>query len=153
MTKTLILIRHGDRDVNGLGDDSLNSNGRKRAEELARKFNGLFDTAHENHLFLTSAKMRCMQTLEPTAHVFGASVQADPLLMEQMRNESFSEFIDRVKIFTDQWKRSSEQRITFACSHGDWLPIAVDQLLHLQVDFKKGGYLIIEDRAGKLIQV
>ena len=53
--------------------------------------------------------------------------------------ESEKEFRIRVKTFCESWIGCKDD-LTIACSHGDWIPVAIEYMVELQTDLKKGGW-------------
>jgi broad specificity phosphatase PhoE len=150
MSKTLVLIRHGHRD-NGRRelDNGLTDKGREQAKNIKRFFAERFSAEDITRglWFVSSPKLRCMETLLPTAKACDRPVDANPDLDEQGTKENSSGFEARVKRFLSEWS-SSKAGITVLCSHGDWLPLATAQLLGFHHEFKKGSWLEIEWESG-----
>ncbi len=146
--KILVLVRHAHRDTSHKeADNGLSASGHKQAirlkKELAPKFQG------EKPVFLSSPKLRCIETLEPLAEEFDKKVNIDPLLNEEGSTESTYEFVDRIKNFIDWWKDKAPQ-VTIACSHGDWLPEAVRLLTGKETEFAKSGWTLLTLHSGKV---
>jgi broad specificity phosphatase PhoE len=136
--KSLVLIRHSHRNTRDQElDNGLTAKGRRQAEITAKTLTRIF--AGTEPKFISSPKIRCLETLEPVAKRFSSQVRPDPLLLEQQENESFSLFKKRIRRFLDRWIQGPEQ-VTLVCSHGDWLPIAVKMLVDAPAEFKKGGW-------------
>lgn len=152
MSKTLILIRHGHRDTTQRQiDNGLDDKGREQAKAIKRFFTSRFETdgAKEGLWLVSSPKLRCVETLLPLAKALDRSVDIHPSLDEGSIREEGKLFEARIKTFLREWIQSKVE-VTVLCSHGDWLPLAVHQLLGLYVDPKKGSWLEIEgdsDRA------
>lgn len=141
--KTLVFIRHAHRDTAVRSrDNGLSDKGKNQAKALKKYFVSRFD--HPESLWLVSSpKKRCQETLGPIAGVGPYEIDVHPDLDEQGSGESSQKLEERVQHFLNEW-RQAPQEITLVCSHGDWLPIAVSQLLGIRCDFKKGGWLEIE---------
>lgn len=151
MVKTLILIRHGHRDnsVRTI-DNGLSDKGREQAKYIKRFFTSRFQDADlkQGVWFASSPKLRCMETLLPTAKAFNRDVDAHPLLDEQMSKEPAGRLEERVQAFLKEWSKS-DVGVTVASSHGDWLPLAMFHLTGLHFDPKKGSWFEIEWMAGR----
>ncbi|MEO5970725.1 MAG: phosphoglycerate mutase family protein [Bdellovibrionia bacterium] len=146
--KILVLVRHGHRDTTSKkADNGLTDTGQKQARRIKEEFADKFED--EKPLFLSSPKHRCIETLEPLADEFDKKVKIDALLDEESQDERASKFIDRIKDFLDWWKNKAP-KVTIACSHGDWLPEAVNLLTGKEADFAKGGWTLLTLNAGKV---
>ncbi|MGZ3722584.1 MAG: phosphoglycerate mutase family protein [Bdellovibrionales bacterium] len=151
MTKTLVLCRHAHRDNTKRElDNGLTDKGREQAKNIKRFFADRFqaEDLKRGLWFVSSPKLRCMETLLPTAKACDRPVDAHPDLDEQSSKEGTAGLETRVKRFLNEWS-SSKVGITVLCSHGDWLPLATFQLLGTYHDFKKGSWLEIEWVSGK----
>jgi broad specificity phosphatase PhoE len=150
MQKSLILIRHAHRDNSRREiDNGLDEKGREQAKCIRRFFTERFskeDLAGGLWL-LSSPKIRCVETLQPLAKILDRSVDIHPELDEQSGKESAKAFSDRVAGFLKEWKESRIP-LTVACSHGDWLPLATQQLMGWPQMFKKGAWFEVEWDAG-----
>lgn len=136
--KSLILIRHAHRDTTKKElDNGISRLGLGQAERLAKKL--IKGIEGRQPLLLSSPKKRCIETLQPLARLTQTKVLTDLSLLEKMNEESLSEFSKRIKNFLKNWLESKEN-LTLICSHGDWLPLAMDFLIHTRVDFKKGAW-------------
>ena len=150
MTQTLILIRHGHRDTSQRQlDNGLDDKGRDQAKLVRRFFAERF-TANEfkkGLWFVSSPKIRCVETLLPSAKSAERPVDVHPDLDEQSGRETERSLEARVGRFLDEWTQSKRE-LTLLCSHGDWLPLATARLLGVRHDFKKGSWLEIEAEGG-----
>jgi broad specificity phosphatase PhoE len=148
MTKTLVLIRHGHRDTSRRElDNGLSGKGRSQAKALRSFFMDRF-AGHDfgKGLWLVSSpKLRCQETLTPLAKAVDRSVDVHPDLDQQGSRESLSVFEGRVVSFLTEWKASAAP-LTVLGSHGDWLPVAIKELLGLSLEFRKGSWTEIELR-------
>lgn len=143
MIKQLIFIRHAHRDTTERSQDNgLSAKGQRQAKWIKRfasqRFNAQ-DLQQLGAIFLSSPKLRCVQTLEPIATAFRFSVLANRSLDEQQRQESFAALNDRIHDFLKSWAKEAPP-VTFICSHGDWLPLAIFHLLGITVELKKGAW-------------
>lgn len=146
MSKTLILCRHGHRDNSKRElDNGLTDKGRDQAKNIKRFFSDRFSAEDvKNGLwFVSSPKVRCVETIFPAAKVYDRAVDSHPDLDEQGEKESTPAFEARVERFLKEWLVCKVE-VTVLCSHGDWLPLATSQLLGLPHEFKKGSWLEIE---------
>ena len=138
MEKRLVFIRHAHRDTSDRdADNGLSEKGWDQAHALAQEFVSSFKD--QKPVLLSSARMRCVETLEPIAKLTGVKIKISPLLIEQEHDESFREMAARVETFLEDWKESTAE-LTLACSHGDWLPVALDELVDEQIEMKKGAW-------------
>ena len=99
------------------------------------------DFATGKVLWLTSPKMRCQQTLAPLDHLLSEqSPQVDPRLDEAAFGESDEDFTQRIEGFIQDMSRQ-EATWVFICSHGDWLPIALDYVGGQALPMKKAAWV------------
>jgi phosphohistidine phosphatase SixA len=151
MTKTLVLCRHAHRDTTQRElDNGLSDKGREQAKSIKRFFSERFSAEDFKRglWFVSSPKLRCMETLQPTAKEAGRSVDAHPDLDEQSLKEGPQGLENRVNHFLKEWN-SSKVGLTILCSHGDWLPLATFRLLGLSQEYKKGAWLEVESDSGR----
>jgi broad specificity phosphatase PhoE len=167
-TPSIILIRHAHRDTADRAfDNGLSDKGRAEAEALqkffVKKCGSSWPPAKMNELALISSpKRRCIETLTPIQELTGVNISVNQALDEQKASETTSQFIQRCRAFLNAVSSplgSSEdsklrgKRWIVLCSHGDWLPLAVQVLTHsptLQpLAFKKGSWTQIEE--GQLV--
>lgn len=149
MDKTLILVRHGHRDTAERSlDNGLTDRGREQAKAIKKFFCARFtpEEAKNGIWFVSSPKIRCMETIEPAAKAFSRQVDAHPLLDEQAWRADRVDF--RVQNFLKEWQNSNIG-LTIASSHGDWLPVAMFQLVGLHFEPKKGSWFEIGWTAGR----
>jgi broad specificity phosphatase PhoE len=146
---TLILVRHAHRDTTDReADNGLSEKGKKQVKTLTKTIENLHSL--ENAVFLSSPKKRCLETLEPLASLAHTTVQLDKLLDEKHPNEDAKQFAKRIEQWINRWRKSSSP-LTFVCSHGDWLPIAMEMLVAVKTDFKKSGWAELVDSGDKTI--
>lgn len=146
MSKTLVLVRHAHRDTTRRElNNGLSEKGKEQAKGLRRFFAERFDANDFKRglWFVSSPKLRCVETLNPMAKFLEKSVDIHPDLDEQTSKETGLQFEQRIRRFLQEWKQGAPE-FTILCSHGDWLPLAVFQLLGLPQDFKKGAWLELE---------
>lgn len=136
MSKTLILVRHAHRDTDAgkSRDNGLSPRGKKQAQKVADFFHGRFP--EESPLLVSSPKRRCIETLAPIVDGREDKVHIDKLLDEEGELES------KAHKFIDWWVNIATDLVV-ACSHGDWLPVAIKQLTGAQVEMKKGAWIEI----------
>lgn len=135
-SKKLIFIRHAHRDVLGRSTDHGLSEKGKRQSELIRD-QLMTQYSLKDCVLYSSPKLRCIETLNPLAEALNHRIQILSSLDERHSHESETELKKRIQHFLSEWK-NSEHAITLACSHGDWLPLAVHQLTTTYADFEKG---------------
>lgn len=140
--KTLILVRHAHRDTSLRSlDNGLSEKGHAQARELSDYLQKQCETG-EKPLLLSSAKIRCIETLEPLAQALNIELRTDDLLMEQLPHESEQDMGMRIDQFISKWE-TEMPKLVIACSHGDWLPVAIDQMTGQFVDLPKGSCIEI----------
>jgi broad specificity phosphatase PhoE len=150
MEKRLILIRHAHRETDQpdrLADNGLSPKGWSQAEALARIFHQRFKS--QKPVLKSSGKTRCLETLELISKLTGVPIQKDARLMEQETTESNGVFQKRIDAFIEWWKKDAPELVV-ACSHGDWLPVAIDEMTGQFVDMKKGAWVELELRPDKI---
>lgn len=146
MSKTLVLVRHAHRDTTHRElDNGLSEKGKEQAKSLRRFLGERFKVAdfRKGLWFVSSPKLRCVETLNPMAKLLEKSVDIHPDLDEQTGKETGAQFEQRIRRFLQEWKQGGPE-FTILCSHGDWLPLATFQLLGIVQDFKKGAWLELE---------
>lgn len=117
--KTVILIRHARRKVlDPREDNGLSEEGRKQATELAERFRQ-GELPKGSH-FWASPKLRCQQTLEPTAGMEQSTLTVVKDLDEQRPEESSEEFRQRLLKIIE--RLGAHDGTIVACTHGDVIP-------------------------------
>ncbi len=142
MKKTLILVRHARRNTEDPAkDNGLNEKGEMQVKRLVkfakRRLLG------RRPQFLTSPKKRCIETLLPVSKEFNSKLMIDDRLSERGALESEALALARVEEFLDFWKYESEG-VTVICTHGDWIPMAIEKLTGAKTGLKKAGWAEIE---------
>lgn len=142
MKKTLIIVRHAHRNTEDhTKDNGLSLKGQAQVKKLTkfakRRMLGTQPT------FLTSPKKRCIETLLPMSKELGAKLAIDDLLVERGPLESDALVLARVEEFLDHWKYESKG-VTVICTHGDWIPLAIEKLTGSKTGLKKAGWAEIE---------
>jgi broad specificity phosphatase PhoE len=166
----LILVRHAHRDTSSReADNGLSEKGREQAKELVSVFKKRIGKDSLKNSFkdaltgakivlLSSPKKRCIETLTPFSKKIEVNVTIDPSLDEQKPEETLGNFEKRITSFLkfvqdldqeNKKKSKSSDLHIFICSHGDWLPIALQKLVGVVIDMKKGGVAEVED--GRLL--
>lgn len=145
--KRLYLVRHAHRDVAHRSlDNGLTEKGRRQAESIAiwlKKDLGQSSEGRPRPTALTSPKQRCRETLEPFSQQMGMVVSVDQGLTEQGERESAGEFAGRVRAWLQKWLEGPME-VSIACSHGDWIPLAIGLLSGERVELKKGGVAVLD---------
>jgi broad specificity phosphatase PhoE len=154
----LFLVRHAHRDTTNRSEDNgLSEKGREQAKGLVAVFKNKVNKDSEI-LLLSSPKTRCIETLTPFSKSMGLKITIDPNLDEAKPLESPAKFEKRLKSFlsfTEKLgeelgeKTKSKDLCIFACSHGDWLPLALHHLIGVSIDLKKAGCAEVQD--GRLL--
>lgn len=147
--KTLVLVRHAHRDTTFRAEDNgLSERGKSQALRIAERW--IAEHGEDSApLLLSSAKTRCIETLGPLSFKLGIAIEKEDLLMEQLPHESEHDLHQRVKRFIEIWKTTLPPLVV-ACTHGDWLPIAIDQLAGRFVDMAKGATTEVLLREGQV---
>ncbi|HTL10895.1 MAG TPA: phosphoglycerate mutase family protein [Bdellovibrionota bacterium] len=146
--KILVLVRHAHRDTEDVNaDNGLSSKGRDQSQKLLEIFRTRFQNAR-NVALLSSPKRRCKETLEPMAKGSASKVHVDPRLDEGASKETGQMFEARIQAFIDWWM-SEGPEVVIACSHGDWIPVALQILTGARADVKKGAWVEIQVIEGK----
>jgi broad specificity phosphatase PhoE len=119
----------------------LSDKGRHQAKAIARHFQKVADEAFPNEkpLLLSSPRRRCLETLEPLSKKTQVQVKADARLLEQEPQEDMAQFQKRILDFERWWKEEAPPLVV-ACSHGDWLPIAIARITGAAVGMEKGAW-------------
>ncbi len=146
MQKTLVLVRHAHRDNSKREvDNGLDEKGREQAKALKKFFSERFskDELGKGLWLVSSPKLRCIETLQPIAKSMDRAVDVHPSLDEQSARENLKAFEARIQGFLREWMES-KVLLTVLCSHGDWLPLAAQQLVGVPQSFKKGAWLELE---------
>lgn len=151
--KTLVVIRHAHRNK-ALGrkvDNGLSKKGRRQAAQVTEHYERVHGKAKAK--VLSSPKLRCLETVEAIAKLAGTKVQPSPLLDEQggKGRESDEAFAGRLEAFY-RWWREEAPALTVACSHGDWIPLALERLTGARAELKKGGWaeIVLDDDEPRL---
>ncbi len=145
MKKRLVIVRHAHRDIEVHSDNNgLSDKGKEQVQKLipfARK-----RLKDERPVFLSSPKKRCIETLTPIAKAFGEKVEIDDLLTEQGSMSTYA-FEEHIEMFLDRFKFEGPD-VLVICTHGDWIPEAVQKLTGQSVALKKAGWCEIEYESG-----
>jgi broad specificity phosphatase PhoE len=152
MIKQLILVRHAHRDTSDRNQDNgLSAKGLKQAKWLRRFAADRFDKKEWKDLrgrVLSSPKRRCLESVAPISELFELPCETHNDLEEQKSGESFAQFNDRIHHFLDWWVKDGPSLVV-ACSHGDWLPLAIFHVLGTSIEMKKGSWLELEWENGR----
>ena len=152
--KTLVLIRHAHRDTTDRSEDNgLSQRGREQVEALQSYFkrSSKISRAKESRAaWISSPKKRCLETLAPLSRMDGSEVTTIDLLQERAEDEMLQHFHYRVHEFCDWWLKEAPE-LTFACSHGDWIPACVEALTGARVQISKGSWceIVISAESGE----
>lgn len=149
MEKILVITRHGKRDTFDRSlDNGLNEKGQVQARQIAKLFQARFKKIVP--VILSSPKVRCVETVEPTAADYEVQLIADPRLDESHTSSSTKEFYSKLDSFIHWWK-SKAPHLTLICSHGDVIPELFQRLVDRSYDLKKGGWATIHlDEEGRV---
>ena len=141
--KTLVIIRHAHREtLDRALDNGLSSKGREQVEALMTYFkrsSKASRTKESRAAWISSPKRRCKETLAPLAQLGGSQVAVIDLLAERGPDEMLHHFEHRIREFCEWWLEEGPE-LTFACSHGDWIPACVEQLTGARVQVSKGSW-------------
>jgi broad specificity phosphatase PhoE len=153
--RVLILIRHAHRDTSDRSaDNGLSAKGQSQARALLKHYLKAYPHRDDGPVprVLSSPKLRCVETVAPIAGRSEARLELDPLLGERRPGEDERAFKERAGQFIARWMAGSDP-ITVACSHGDWLPVALHSATGAQVLLKKGGWAEIRISEGERPQL
>lgn len=146
-TKRLVLIRHAHRNNDEpLKDNGLSEKGEEQVKKLVKFARNRLEGSTPS--FYSSPKKRCQETLGPVAKDLGFKMQTEERLTEHGTTESTPLYLARIDEFLDFWKYDGPET-TVICSHGDWIPIAVQKLTGAKVGLRKAGWCEIEYTAGE----
>jgi broad specificity phosphatase PhoE len=139
-----IFLRHAHRELfDRSQDNGLSEKGHRQGRKIQEWMKQ--HAPKPEHIF-SSPKLRCIETAEYVAELYGLKVQVVPELDEQHPNESDAAFRKRVAEFLNSEK--CPPRSVF-CTHGDVLP-ELARLLGLPgVDISKGDLFI--ERDGRVV--
>lgn len=138
--KVLLIIRHAhrDKDRGREVDNGLSAKGRRQAAWGADYFRHHFSGRAR---FISSPKLRCLETLLPIAR--RARIEVSSLLDEGRGLRR------RARAFLRQW-RASRQGLTVISSHGDLIPALLEAASGAPVELAKGGWAILEEIDGRV---
>ncbi len=141
-SKTLVIVRHAHRDKSQGRevDNGLSEKGKKQAQEVLKFAKKHFPRCEIT--LLSSPKKRCVQTLRPIAKWKGISIHHNDALGECGEREGVKHFRDRTRAF-HKWWVSQGPEITFACTHGDWVPAFYFSNFKKIQYLKKGAWTIL----------
>lgn len=152
MIKQLIFLRHAHRDTSvRTMDNGLSAKGERQAKWVKRFSQQRFTTQEWQQLkggILTSPKLRCVETVAPLSEYFQCKIELRADLEERRSGESFAAFNERIHRFMGWWVKEGPA-LTVACSHGDWLPLAIFHLTGAAIEMKKGAWLELEWESGR----
>ena len=157
--KTLILIRHAHRDTDDrTRDNGLSDKGQAQVKKLTHfamkrlkssEFEGI-DEKNNRPLLFSSPKKRCQETMVMLAKELKLKVEVEPRVDEHHLLESHEGMIERIRAFLEHWEKKGPQ-VTIVCSHGDWIPMAIQLLTGVKVGIKKSGWIEIENAYGEMM--
>ena len=144
-SRQLIIVRHAHRDkpapLGRKADNGISKKGKVQAKKVARLYRKVLGDKKAE--LISSPKVRCVETLEPLARKIGAKIVTHPALDEQSEDENLDQYRETVGGFIKNWMKSKSP-VTIVCSHGDWIPLALDALLGAGFELKKGGWAHFE---------
>lgn len=154
--KKIVLIRHAHRDVTDRSlDNGLSEKGHKQVQSLIqfteRDRASLFKNAKSIEWF-SSPKIRCVHTLTPLARHWGQRIEIEKRVDEQGAFEESREMKKRIQKMIEQWTLS-ESDLIIVCSHGDWIPLAIELWTGSSVSLKKCGWAEIGQDGNQMILV
>jgi broad specificity phosphatase PhoE len=147
MTKRLVMIRHAHRNTDEPSrDNGLSDKGHDQVKKLVKFARERLEGSKPQ--FYCSPKKRCQETLGPVAKELDAKMEIEERLTEHGPGESTPLYLARIEEFLDWWKYDGPET-TVICSHGDWIPIAIQKLTGARVGLKKAGWCEIEYTGGE----
>lgn len=84
-----------------------------------------------------------METVGPLGDLCGVEIKTLATLREQGLFESHPRFRTRTARAVDSLQRDLSP-LMIICSHGDWIPIAMEHLTGARLRLKKGGWIQVE---------
>lgn len=143
-SKKLIIVRHAHRNKlkGGEADNGLSAKGKKQAKALAKLYSRIF--GRKKALIYTSPKVRCIETIQLIAKKIKVSLEILDSLNEAPENsKGVTELKEKIRSFHSLWQES-DAPLTLLCSHGDWIPAYLKQVLGIDLDLDKGGWIELE---------
>ena len=148
---TLILIRHAHRDTTQREQDNgLSPKGKKQAKALLGYFKKRFGRKSADLVLMSSPKKRCVETLTPIARYLRDKILVSNSLTEQGPGESAADLAKRCRGFVAELGKGRHKTL-IACSHGDWIPLVLEELCTVRMMPKKASWIEIED--GTLVRI
>lgn len=145
MPRKLIIVRHAHRDkpkpLGRLADNGLSKKGKAQAKAVLAHFLKVQETRQVK--LISSPKVRCVETLAPLAKRLKTKIEIHPALDEQQPSQTEAAYQKSIKGFLEHWARG-RQGVTVICSHGDWIPRALEIIVGGPIELKKGGWAEIE---------
>jgi broad specificity phosphatase PhoE len=143
--KKLIIVRHAHRNKlkSGEADNGLSAKGKKQAKALQKLYSNVF--GGKKAVILSSPKVRCMETVQPIAKKIKVSLETIDSLNEA---QSDTELNEKIRSFHSYWQKL-DAPLTLICSHGDWIPTYLKQVLGVDIDLDKGGWIELESSQEK----
>ncbi len=142
--RRLILVRHAHRDKVATDfDNGLSEKGEKQAKRLSAFFTDEF-AEEKSLLLLTSPRKRCRETLEPLAKSLKRNLDTNLWL------EEGGPLGSKIRGFLKEWSERRD-RVTIACSHGDWIPTAVEQECGARIICRKSSFIDLVDVGGEFL--
>ncbi len=149
----VIIVRHAHREVaSRLDDNGLSPKGWRQAHEFAL----WFTTQYPNTVptILTSPRQRCQDTVDPVVRLVNQSgghssdqaiAQIERGLDEQLPDETADVFIARITRALAAIRLAGITRSpVIVCSHGDWIPSAIDVGWKKSVNLGKGEWIELD---------
>lgn len=138
---TIVFIRHAHRDTSERDiDNGISTKGRDQVKKLIKRYES--GKLPPGEVFWTSPKKRCLETLTPVASRAAKVAVVEALLDEQSENEDRQDFSKRITELIE--KVSKENQTVYLCSHGDFIPLAIEMLSGNSVDVSKGEAVVLE---------
>ncbi|MFL5813296.1 MAG: phosphoglycerate mutase family protein [Bdellovibrionia bacterium] len=145
-SKKLIIVRHAHRNKlkGGEADNGLSAKGKKQAKALQKFYSSVF--GRKKAIIFSSPKVRCIETVQPIAKKIKVSLETIDSLDEAQVD---SELKEKIRSFHSLWQKL-DSPLTLICSHGDWIPAFLKQMLGVEIDLDKGGWIELELSEEKL---
>ena len=139
-----IFLRHAHRDLfDRTQDNGLSEKGRSQGRKIQE---WLKDHSPRPDRIFSSPKLRCVETAQFVAELYGLEVEILPELDEQRPSETDAAFRNRIADFL---KSANCPHRSVFCTHGDVLP-ELARLLGLPgIEIRKGDLFI--ERDGKVV--
>jgi broad specificity phosphatase PhoE len=136
------LVKFAKRRLASLSQKSLSqkSKGSEKNSQVSEKSKSAKKTDLPAVKFYSSPKKRCIETVAPVAREYLQTIEIEDLLTEHSSSENEALYLARIDEFLDTWKYEAGN-VTVVCSHGDWIPLAIQKLTGVKLNLRKSGWV------------